>query len=350
MAQPGGAQPPDDNMRAARVAMLDKLPDCSLKDLPQDALCCICYSATLDNVTLCTSSHNACRGCADKYVESSSRYAKCPIGCPKMHLVDSRWIENKGINSIVENATIYCPNAEAGCCEKLKLDTVREHAAKCEWREIACKCSSCPWKGPVCKWHDHMEAVNHGRHLVDMLLFTQQTCLTMDDNYTKLENEVREYKQAVDGTKTQLSAIGQCVNTLTTTVNVIDGNTKKPGDSARTHRRERKTAKDVTALEEQATKTANAHADAMQAAQTELNDAVRLRDLYFRERDEARAVKRERGIEADFFSDMVHDQHVMMKRNFPDAVARQCACRKCSPERTDRVVKQRYREGFTEDA
>lgn len=243
------------------AAVLGNLPIESFADIPEDALCVICQQPSLDNVSMCIMGHNACRTCADKWVSSDNDNSdKCGTCRGPLTRPDSTWMANRALNNLVGSFAIKCPNVKTGCTHQCKLHEMKDHIRDCQWREIECKCTGCPWKGPLCKWQEHMKEEDHGCHLVDMLIDVKEVCTTLrkqhnewyvmiSELYRRQDAEVQENKQQLT---TWLNAVGAGVNDVLGLCQTIDRSTKeKPGASARTERRDRKTAKDLTAAQEE---------------------------------------------------------------------------------------------------
>lgn len=335
----------------------DQFPLESFEDLPDDALCVICQMPSLDNVSLCLKGHNACRACADRlvasYHESSDKCASCrePLHRPiPVAGQGAKWMANTALNNLVKDFQIKCPNVKGGCTHTCKATEMREHAAKCEYREIACKCTSCPWKGPACKWHDHMQQEDHGRYLVDMMLFTQQVCVTLTEKSEANEALGEKFRTEVfEPMKTQMSCIGTGVNQVQSALTALENKAKwNDGSSVRSKSRDRKNQKDVdTAQEKQAEAEAERDTLKRKLAESEASDrgltewergryaamekdlrdlpsvqqwkdTCDARDRFFRERDEARH-------ESHSAQQRIHDQHQVLKKMMPQATG-PCPC------------------------
>jgi len=338
----------------AWTPLQDQFPLESFDDLPEDALCVICQMPALDNVTMCLKGHNACRPCANKLVasEHGGSCASCRGTLHRPHVagMGQTWISNTALNNMVKDFQIKCPNVKRGCSHRCKATSMHEHIEACEYREIACKCSGCTWKGPACKWHQHMQDQDHGKYLVDMMLFTQQVCTTMCDKFDKSEEEAAKYKSDVVGPlKLQMSCIGTGQNNIQATLTALEGKAKwNDGSSSRSKSRDRKNQKDVDAANEaQATaekerddfkrKLDDAQAsdngltewergryEAMEKDLRDLPSVVdwkgtcEARDRFFRERDEARH-------ESHMAQKRIHDQHSLLKKMMPQASG-PCPC------------------------
>ena len=317
----------------------------SFEDFPDDALCVICQMPSLDNISMCISGHNACRKCADQMLVADpySRCASCRGDLTRVTVAgNKKWVANTALNNMVNDFKIKCPNVRRGCTHTCKANAMAAHVAECDYKEMACKCSGCTWKGPACDWQEHMRQVDHGKFLVDMMLFTQQVCATMCDKFDKAEEQQDKFKKEVmDPFKTQLSCIGTGVNNLHATCRTIEGHTNKhDGSSVRSKQRDRKNQKDVdNAIQER-----NEHETARKLAEDKVTSLKRKveelearpaptvpfvsedihaqacssRDRYFRERDEARH-------ESYMAQQRIHDQHKMLKKMMPGATGA-CPC------------------------
>tara|TARA_Y100000389_G_C17467028_1_gene526598 strand:+ start:3606 stop:4706 length:1101 start_codon:yes stop_codon:yes gene_type:complete len=338
---------------------MNELPIESFEDLPEDALCIICQMPSTDNVNMCMTGHNACRSCADKWLrsnnENSDKCASCrkPLMRPHMPGTGNTWMTNTALNNLVDTFHIKCPNVRGGCTHTCKLMDMADHVKNCEWREISCKCSGCAWKGPACKWSDHMREEDHGKYLVDMMLFTQQVCATMCDKFDGAEEERKKLEGDVktlgDSLKTQIGCVGTSVEAARDTLRVVETHTNKhDGSSVRSKQRDRKNQKDVDsakAAQEEAEKERDdlkrkldeaqasdnsltewerGRYEAMQRDLRELPDieqwktTKRSRDRFFRERDEARHLARTA-------QERIHDQHNMLVKMMPRAMG-PCPC------------------------
>lgn len=346
----------------------DQFPLESFEGFPEDALCVICQSPALDNVSLCLKGHNACRTCADRLNQDyGAKCATCrgDIHKPNVPGTGPTWMSNTALNNLVDSFQIKCPNVKKGCTHMCKMGEMSDHMDSCEYREIACKCSSCPWKGPACKWHDHMKEVDHGKYLVDMMLFTQQVCATMCEKFEKAETDHAEFKKEVmDPFKTQLSCIGQGCNQIQESLRVIKGHTdKQDGSSARSKRRDRKNQKDVDDANAEAERAqeekrlVTTERDTLKRKVEELEaqppppdpapfcsvdqfqNCQTARDRFFRERDEARH-------EGHMAQQRIHDQHAMLKKMMPQALG-PCPCSLHTCDAGGGTGNQhRYKRGF----
>jgi hypothetical protein len=353
--------PPVAPVAPAPAMTVDELPYESYDHLPDDALCVICQMPNLDNVSMCVRGHNACRTCANRWVgsnnENSDKCASCrtPLHRPHVAGQGNVWVTNTVLNNMVDSFQIKCPNVNKGCTHTCKLTDMRGHVDKCEWREIACKCSGCTWKGPVCKWHDHMKEVDHGCYLVDMLLFTQGVCATLVEKYEASEGQMEKYKtDVIAPLKLQMSCIGTGQNQIQASLTALEAKAKwNDGSSSRTKQRDRKNQKDVDAahasareVDEQNARLAEENTSLKRKVEdlervpgtqfernryehmeadlralpsvSEWNSAKDARDRFFRERDEARH-------EAHQAQQRIHDQHQLLKKMLPRA-SRPCPC------------------------
>jgi hypothetical protein len=176
---------------------IGELPMSAYEHLGQDALCAICYQPSQDNVSMCKQGHNACRTCADK-VWNSQFADKCPIGCSELHRPGGAWVSNRALNEVIKVTPFKCPNSEGGCKHSSRLSEMKAHTDDCGYEEVACQVRACKWRGPKCKWSEHMDEVDHSRSFVDMLLFTQHTIVTADKELKETKAELTALKQATE--------------------------------------------------------------------------------------------------------------------------------------------------------
>lgn len=318
---------------------LSSLPYESYKHLPEEVICVICQQPSLDNVNVCISGHNCCRTCADRWVASSNDNSdKCPSCRGTLHRprlnTQLVWVKNTAINSLVDTMQMKCPNVRFGCTYLCKLKDMKAHTDTCEYSEMACKCKGCDWKGPKCKWQDHMNEVDHGRFLVDMMLGMQTVCANNDNAMIENKKAVEEsqrtfYTQFFEPLNVQVKSMETRIYSMTLSLKCIESYTKpRDGSSARSKRRDRKTQKDVDdakmALSNSETEVASLKrkleiaqipSEMISAREKEIADA---RDRFFSERDEARHL-------AFTSQQCIHEQHTLLKRMLPGTVAN-CPC------------------------
>lgn len=340
----------------------------------------ICYQASLDNVSLCTQGHNACRTCADKLLASAFS-DKCPLGCAELHMPNGEWIGNRALNEMVRVTPFKCPHAHHGCKHSAFLTDMSAHTKDCPFEEIGCKVMGCEWRGPKCQQADHLQQVNHCNLLADMITFVQHGVVAIDKTLESHDKTLKAFQLQVQTLTASHTQWGKAIDQRLDAMSAIYGNLHRTckaieeklgdeedlplrGSSRRTERRDRKTAKDLEAkdmelfdkndeiaqltkqLDERPTE---AFVDVMSA---DLTDAARARDRFFRERDSARSEVQELKVDiqtlsgqkrrlestvCDFRDDRsflnvrLHDTYASLRRFNGCDAHRSCPCLSCSP-------------------
>ncbi len=314
-----------------------ELPIESFDDLPVDAQCMICFQPSLDNVSMCGEGHNACRTCANAHWRNtlfSDTSKQCPKCRSPLIKPDGQWMRNTALNNLVAEFQVKCPHAQYGCPFKAKMPQVKAHidveCGTCKYEPMKCKVISCDWQGAKCKWHDHLKEVDHGRHLVDAILFTQE-------GTAAAEKQVASLTVALGGVQDQMSIIlnktllswGGVHEELNAKLASIDRTLKDhigggwPSD--RTTRRDKKTVKDV----EEATRTAFTACQDRDQAQRKLLEVEK-------QVIELTGEKRKRKEQTEDTMRMLfarnkqlHDMHQAMAALVPQMAPARCPCDPC---------------------
>lgn len=312
----------------AVAVALTSLPLESLDGLPEDALCMICQGPSVDNVSMCLTGHNACRGCADQAVRHSN---KCP-GCRETVLrPGDKWMANTALNNLVKDFKVKCPNACRGCTEECRAVEMTAHIAGCDFREVCCIVPGCNWKGAICDQDAHMKDDDHGRFLVHTVLSfnakfeeLHKSLAVVQTSSDALKSSITtEYQPAVAALDLRLNAMNQCMETQRATLQTIEQQTKKrDGSSARTARRDKQYAADVAAAN-------SSKEDAVAAKNSEL--ACKDKDIDERKQELAQVSERKRKLETDLgtANRRIHDQHAILAKMMPHAASRTCPCALC---------------------
>lgn len=280
-----------------------------------------------DNVILCDKGHNACRECAAQMVKVAPD-SKCPLGCAKLLRPGGQWVSNIPLNNLVLHIQVPCPNK--GCAHVCKATDLSAHVEQCEHAIVHCKINCCPWSGKRKDLHPHLETDDHSKYFTDMLLFVHASAATTHESVEKL-------RVAQEGLASEVGGLATMTASLRRSVELLGANAHR--GSERSQRRDKKTAKDVAALEAQLE-------SAVQAGNSMREDHAReiaeSRDAHVQERMRAEAVhlaanaglkRRIEALQADAAAahKKVHDMHHAMKQRMPHAVLRWCPCGECAP-------------------
>lgn len=100
-------------------------------------LCNIC-TGVMDQAVVTLCGHSFCEICLKTWLEKPETDS-----CPSCRSYTSKFdmIPNIAIRSIIDALLVWCDNAESGCKIVMKLDSLKKHLDKCEYREV--KCSAC---------------------------------------------------------------------------------------------------------------------------------------------------------------------------------------------------------------
>ncbi|XP_023213512.1 RING finger protein 151-like [Centruroides sculpturatus] len=118
-------------LSAYQMENFDPLPD-------EELICSICRCVFYDPVE-CPCRHVYCRTCISNWLR---RQKTCPV-CRKRASTSKLQTVVPIIKNMIMKLTIYCPNSEHGCKQKIALEAYDSHLASCDYEIVQCKNANC---------------------------------------------------------------------------------------------------------------------------------------------------------------------------------------------------------------
>ena len=177
------------------AAALRLLPLNTSNGFPTDGCCCICYDPSDDNMSMCTSGHNACRTCALNTVRDRTTCPVCRVPFTKRPDGSVHLVSNKVLNNLITDMHIACPHSKCSFnCTVFKMPT---HVGTCTHKPVDCTVPGCRWHGTRGELQDHLSNVDHSHLLVQSLLAVTSKVEGAIKEIGEIKTSIKDVKETV---------------------------------------------------------------------------------------------------------------------------------------------------------
>ncbi len=108
-----------------------------VSNVDQNLVCNIC-TGVMDQAVVTLCGHSFCEECLKTWLDRPETDS-----CPGCRSYTSRFdlIPNLAVRNMIDALLVWCDNSERGCKIVMRLESLRKHLERCEFREV--KCSAC---------------------------------------------------------------------------------------------------------------------------------------------------------------------------------------------------------------